>query len=121
MHCTEVKVRFSELDPYGHVNHAVHLTYFETARIEALGSIGLGLARLQDEGFHLIVVEVQARYLRPAMFGDVLTVETAIAEVRAASARWSQRMTRGDELIATLELRGCGWSMSERACGPPNG
>ncbi len=36
MHSTELKVRFSELDPYGHVNHAVYLNYLEIGRIEAL-------------------------------------------------------------------------------------
>ena len=34
-HETTIAVRFSELDPYGHVNHAVYLTYFEQARCEA--------------------------------------------------------------------------------------
>lgn len=106
MHTMQLPVRFHELDTYGHVNHAVYLTYFEVARIEALASIDCGLDRLQADGFHLIVIDVRLRYLRPATFGHVLTVETEVTEIRRASARWRQRIVREGELVASLELRG---------------
>lgn len=106
MHTTQVNVRFNELDTYGHVNHAIYLTYFEMARIEALATVGVGLDRLQADGYHLIVVEVRLRYARPATFGHILMVETAITQVGTASARWRQRITRDGQLIASLELRG---------------
>lgn len=106
MHTTQLKVRFNELDTYGHVNHAIHLTYFEIGRIEALDSIGCGLDRLQTDGFHLIVVDLRLRYLKPAMYGQLLTVETEVSELKAASARWQQRIARDGELLASLEVRG---------------
>jgi YbgC/YbaW family acyl-CoA thioester hydrolase len=106
MHTTHVTVRFNELDTYGHVNHAVYLTYFETARIEVLASIGCGLERLQADGFHLIVVDARLRYVRPATLGHVLTVDTEITRLGTASARWRQTITRGGDVIASLELRG---------------
>ena len=34
-HVTAIKVRFTELDPYGHVNHAQYISYFEHGRTEA--------------------------------------------------------------------------------------
>ncbi|HVM14095.1 MAG TPA: thioesterase family protein [Egibacteraceae bacterium] len=106
MHTTDLKVRFNELDTYGHVNHAIYLTYFEMARIEALASIGCGLDRLQADGFHLIVVDVHIRYVKPATLGHVLTVETKVTQLGTASARWRQVITRSGDLIASLELRG---------------
>lgn len=106
MYTAQLEVRFHELDPYGHVNHAMYLTYFEIARIEALTSVGCGLDRLQTDGYHLIVIEVQLRYVKPATLGQVLSVETEITRLGTASARWGQRILRDDELIASLELRG---------------
>jgi len=106
LHTTDLKVRFNELDTYGHVNHAIYLTYFEMARIEALASIGCGLDRLQADGFHLIVVDVHIRYVKPATLGHVLTVETKVTQLGTASARWRQVITRSGDLIASLELRG---------------
>jgi acyl-CoA thioester hydrolase len=74
MHTTDVKVRFGELDPYGHVNHAVYLSYLEAARVEALSAVGFGLDRLQREGLHVVVVDLRVRFHRPAVLGDTLTV-----------------------------------------------
>ncbi len=121
MHTTEVKVRFSELDPYGHVNHAVYLTYLETARIEALASIGYDLATLRGAGLHLIVVELSVRYHLPAGLGDVLRIETAVAERRPASSRWRQCIRRGDDLLASAELRGAITGLDGRARRAPDG
>ena len=45
-HRTSVSVRFAELDPYNHVNHAVYVTYFEVARTVALTSVGMALGTL---------------------------------------------------------------------------
>ena len=43
MHRYTAKVRWSELDPYAHLNHAVYLTMCETARIDLLDQIGWGV------------------------------------------------------------------------------
>ncbi|MDQ3861540.1 MAG: thioesterase, partial [Actinomycetota bacterium] len=32
----KIAVRYQDLDPYGHVNNAVHLQFFEAARIAYL-------------------------------------------------------------------------------------
>jgi len=44
VHEKEIEIRWRDLDPYGHVNNAVYLTYLEEARDEwlerALGSDG---------------------------------------------------------------------------------
>src|SRR4030042_56741 len=50
MHETRLRVRWSELDPYGHVNHAAYLTYLEHARIAALESIGWGMGEIERLG-----------------------------------------------------------------------
>lgn len=104
-HVTTLKVRFYELDPYDHVNHTAYFGYFETARIEALESVGLGLHELKQLGLHLVVVEAHARFVKPAVGGDVLTIESKMVESGRVSSRWAQTMTRGDDLVATLEIR----------------
>ncbi|MBT8201655.1 MAG: hypothetical protein KJO36_14155 [Acidimicrobiia bacterium] len=43
MHTVDIHVRFYELDPYRHVNHSAYIQYFETARIQLLEDIDLGL------------------------------------------------------------------------------
>jgi len=110
-HLTTVKVRFNELDPYGHVNHAQYISYFEHARTEALETVGLGLHEMADKGVQVVVMDLAAKYKAAAVASDVLTVETSVAELRRASTIWWQRITRvtddGDQqLVATLTVKG---------------
>ena len=105
-HVNSVEVRFYELDPYNHVNHAVYFSYFETARIEALSSVGYDLTRLKEEGFHLVVTEVRARFHRPAVYGEILEITSRLIESKRVTSRWAQVATVEGEVVATLELTG---------------
>jgi acyl-CoA thioester hydrolase len=101
-----VQVRFYELDPYDHVNHAVYFSYFETARIEALSSVGYDLTRLKEEGFHLVVTDVRARFHRPAVYGETLEITSRLIESKRVTSRWGQVAAVEGEVVATLELTG---------------
>lgn len=109
-HQTTIDVRFAELDPYAHVNHAVYVTYFEVARTEALAEVGLGLDHLAREGYQFVVTDLSVRYRRAAGAGETLTVETAVAKVGRASSVWRQRIIRPvadaeSELLVEAELK----------------
>ncbi|MDH3307470.1 MAG: acyl-CoA thioesterase [Acidimicrobiia bacterium] len=106
VHRTSVTVRWSELDPYQHVNHAVYLTYFEQARIEALAAIGFSMADLERAGCQIVVSEAAVKFLASAGDGEVLDVETEVLTVRRASTTWRQRIIRGDATLVTMELTG---------------
>lgn len=104
-HQAELRVRFYELDSYGHVNHAIYIHYFETARIELLDSIGFGLDRLADDDTQLVVIALATRFLRAAVLGDRLTIETAQIETGRVRSTWAQRILRGEETVATQHVQ----------------
>ena len=104
-HLTQFRVRFGELDPYRHVNHAVYVAYFEAGRTEALESIGLGLDVLADLGWQVVVVDLQMKFRAPARAGDTVTIETTIAELGAVTSRWNQRILRGDQVLVEGSVR----------------
>jgi acyl-CoA thioester hydrolase len=116
---TELKVRFHELDPNGHVNHSVYLGYLETARIELLESLGFTPMSLAERGVHLVIVEVGIRFRRPAIAGDVLTIETGIRELKRASSGWHQHITFDGELIAEADVRSTAVDRDGRPTRPP--
>ena len=109
MHRLDLKVRFCELDPYGHVNHSIYVQYFEAGRVEALDSVGMGLHVLQgDLGLTIIVAEIQTRFLASAMLGDTVVIESGLSKVGRVKATWLQRAVRGDEVLATQRMvSGC--------------
>jgi acyl-CoA thioester hydrolase len=116
---TELKVRFHELDPNGHVNHGVYLGYLETARIELLERLGFTPGTLAARGVHLVIVEVRLRFRRPAVAGDRLRIETEVVELRRASSWWHQRLLRDGELLAEAEIRSSATDRDGRPIRPP--
>jgi len=121
VHETTVKVRFADLDPYDHVNHARYFTYFESARIELLEELGFGMKRLSHEGYQLVLTDLEARFHAPAGLGDILTVHTEVAEVRRATARWRQWATRDGETVMSLEVGAAFLSSDGRPTRMPPG
>ena len=86
MHETTIHVRWGELDPYHHVNHAACLSYLEHARIAALESIGWGMDEIAATGIQVVVVRLDVEFRRPAVGGDQLIVLTAIDTLRGTSS-----------------------------------
>jgi acyl-CoA thioester hydrolase len=65
------QVRFRDLDPMGHVNNAVFLTYLEQARIAFFEQHGLSVA-LDD--MNLIVARVEIDFRAPVRLGQEVEV-----------------------------------------------
>ena len=105
LHETSVKLRFYELDPYDHLNHTNYFSYFETARIEYLTEMGWALDRLKHDGFQLVVVEIEARFLAAARYGQELTIHTWVEEAGRVKSTWRQVMVREeDEEVARIKV-----------------
>ena len=79
---TQVTVRYAETDMMGVVYHGNYLPWFEVGRTTLLKELGLAYRRLEEEGFRLPVLEVSARYLRPAVYDDTITI-VAVGEPTA--------------------------------------
>ena len=105
VHEMNIRVRFGELDPYNHVNHAVYISYFEAARVELLMEAGHSLGQMRVDGHSIVVSEINTKFLGMAEELDDLVVETEVLEFRRVTSTWRQRIMRGDEVIATQDLR----------------
>ncbi len=91
---TTIVVRSSELDSFGHVNHAVFLNYFEHARFEALELAGFSWSVLEERGWGIFVVRIEVDYLAEAHRGDRLLVRTHADSFRRTSMLLAQSMVR---------------------------
>lgn len=100
----DLQVRFYELDPYGHVNHATYLQYFEAARVHWLAEMGQSLDKLAADGVNLVVTTVACRFITPAVLGDRLRIETGLVAAKRVQAQWAQAAMRGDEMVACQRI-----------------
>src|SRR3954469_6663295 len=76
----QVVVRYAETDMMGIVYHGSYLPWFEIGRTTLLREQGLPYRELEAEGFRLPVLEVTARYVRPALYDDTVTIVTTLRE-----------------------------------------
>lgn len=72
-----LEIRYGDLDPYGHVNNAVYLEFFEKIRIcywRALADLA-GIEKLEAgdvPGARYVIAETTVRYRLPIFFDDIL-------------------------------------------------
>ena len=78
---TKIRVRYAETDQMGVVYHSNYFPYFEVARVESFRQLGVSYAEIEKMGVFMPVVDVHARYLRPALYDDLLTIKTSIKEL----------------------------------------
>ncbi len=103
-HRLDIDVRFYELDPYNHVNHAVYIQYFETARIAVLADAGYTLQGMMEDGVLILVTQIDTKFIKPAAGGDHLVVETEVLGYTRVMTKWRQRLLRGDEVLVDQKL-----------------
>lgn len=118
---TSITVRFADLDPYNHVNHARYLTYFESARIEMLDTIGYGMTRMKRDGIQIVLVEVAVTFHSPAGLHDIVQITTDALGIGRATTTWRQSATVDGRLIAQLEARAAFTDVDGRPRRPPDG
>jgi acyl-CoA thioester hydrolase len=104
-HHLTVRVYWEDTDAAGIVYYANYLKFAERGRTELLRALGIDQGQLRARtGLTFAVRRCVCDYLRPARLDDALTIETAIAAVGAATCTMRQRVLRGHELLAEIEV-----------------
>jgi acyl-CoA thioester hydrolase len=96
----EIRVIFGDTDQMGVVYYANYLRFFEGARAEYWRSLGRSYKDLEAAQIAMPVIEAHCNYKRPALYEDVLAIETDVAEMRGASLRFTYIVRRAGELLA---------------------
>jgi len=78
---TQLRVRYAETDQMGVVYHSNYFPWFETARAESIRELGFTYADMEKMGIIMPVIDVQCRYLRPAVYDDLLTIKVILKEL----------------------------------------
>lgn len=100
---TNIRVRYAETDQMGVVYHSHYFQYFEVARAESIRQLGFTYADMEKMGVIMPVIEVQCRYLRPALYDDLLTIKVILKElpVHHKIEFHQEVLNEKEELLAT--------------------
>ncbi|WP_163846645.1 tol-pal system-associated acyl-CoA thioesterase [Pseudooceanicola aestuarii] len=106
-HRFSLRVYYEDTDLAGIVYYANYLKFIERARSEWVRGLGVDQAALkEDEGLVFAVRRVEADYLSPARFDDMLEVITRPEAVTGARIVLEQDVVRDGEVLfsATVTL-----------------
>jgi len=79
-----LRVRYAETDQMGIAWHGQYFAWFEVGRTDLLRHRGLTYRELEREGLRLPVIEAQARYLKPALYDDLIEIRTQVSALSGA-------------------------------------
>jgi len=99
---TQVRVRYAETDQMAYVYYGNYATYYEVARVEALRQLGFDYAELEKQGVMMPVLDLQSKFLKPAKYDELLTIEVAIPSLPSVKMYFEYKVTnQNDELLNT--------------------
>ena len=104
-HTFPLRVYYEDTDLAGIVYYANYLKFIERARSEWVRGLGIDQALLRAEhGLVFAVRRVEADYLRPALFDDVVTVQTTLSEHSGARLVLDQAVLRDAQTLFTARV-----------------
>jgi acyl-CoA thioester hydrolase len=103
IHESKVKVRYVETDQMGVVHHSNYAQYYELARTECFEACsGMTYAAMEAEGVMLPILELQSKFLKPALYNQVLTIKSIVSELPTVRLKVDYEIyNEANELINT--------------------
>ncbi len=98
----KIRVYYEDTDLGGVVYHSNYLNFCERARSELFFS--KGQSPVLEEG-HFVAKSLEADFVKPALFGDVLEVKTELLTLKHASFTLQQTIFRGEEKLFSMKIK----------------
>ena len=101
---TAIRVRYAETDQMGVVYYGNYPQYFEVGRVEALRTLGMSYREMEEGGIMLPVVKLEIQYIRPALYDDLLTIDTRITEMPSTRITFHHEVFNKKKVLLTKGL-----------------
>ena len=121
-HKTQIRVRYGETDQMGYCYYGNYAQFFEVGRVEALRDVGCSYKDIEENGIMLPVSEYTVKYLKPALYDDLLTVSTKIVEIKGVKIVFDYTLFNEQQDIISNGQTTLVFVNKEtmRPCPPPN-
>ncbi len=103
-HSLTLRVYYEDTDMGGIVYYANYLRFIERGRSDWVREIGIDQLAMKAQGVVFAVRKVEAEYIQPARFEDVLEVRTTLDSLSAARMVMGQEVWRGDDLLFSAKV-----------------
>lgn len=86
-----LQVRWSDLDPNGHVRHSVYYDYCSQLRMDMMAEAGLTVQDMMKQGFGPVIFREEAIFRREIHLHETVTLDVKVAALRHDASRWTMR------------------------------
>lgn len=80
-HKTQIRIHYALTDQMGVVYHGHYAQLYEIGRTDSLRSLGFTYKSIEASGIILPVIDIHSKFLRPALYDDLITVVTTLREL----------------------------------------
>lgn len=98
-HKSFTRVRYAETDQMSYVYYGNYAMYYEIGRVELIRSLGFSYKSLEESGIMLPVLELNIKYIRPALYDDELRIETSIQELPESRIHFHYEMYNQNDVL----------------------
>lgn len=100
-HTTSLRVRYGETDQMGYCYYGNYAQYFEVGRVEAMRSLGMSYRKLEESGIMLPVSHFSVKYIKPALYDDLLLITTRITGLKGTKLEFEYEIkNEGGDLLS---------------------
>lgn len=116
-HSIPLQIRFNDVDKFGHVNNAVYLNFYDTAKTNYIATVCPDVNWEKDA---IIVVYIEVIFKAQIYSTDNIDVQTAVTSIGTKSFDLSQRIidTTTNEIKCTCRSTMVTYDLTERKTRP---
>ena len=97
----ELRIDWSEIDTFGHVNHLAYFKYIQTAKVNYMEKIGL-MQLYNEMGIAPIIASCKCDFKHSLFYPGNITIQSKIDSIKTTSFRIIHQILDSEGTIAAL-------------------
>ncbi len=93
-----------ECDIYGHLNNANYLHLYEEARAEALEEMDMSIGKLNEEGVHIYLSEINLTFKIGLPVGEKVVIDSRMIKATRATSIWKQEIFNNSGELCNIAI-----------------
>ncbi|MHA4895018.1 acyl-CoA thioesterase [Pedobacter sp. PWIIR3] len=99
---TKIRVRYGETDQMGYMYYGSYAQYYEVGRVEMLRSLGMDYAAMEASGIMLPVLELNCKFIKPALYDQEITVKTTVEQLPGIRIHFKYELFNANEELINI-------------------
>ena len=104
VHSTLYRVCYADTDQMQYMYYGNYARLYEIGRVEAMRHLGFSYRTFEENGVLMPVMDLQAKYLAPARYDELLTIRTTVLDLPAARIKFKYEVFNAADLLLNEAL-----------------